>query len=436
MKRTWIVPLVAVALLGALAPGVATAQTAASIDASPEEDSNVVTTGHTVVATVRDAAGDPDPGEQVFWRKQGVGRIVSAESTTDANGEARAITTSPQVGDQFITASLDRQSGACTEPPTRCDTVVKHWTARPAGANANECSGGAFALGAPAPIGQQANIPNDESPCPAEGEPPVEEEEEVIGVPANPLLDAGVLTASRTYTSDGSTTRASAADVTIFPLGLRIEALGSVASSQCSPQHVATQELSGGIVRITDANTGLVIFEGEAPPNTTIPLPLATIVLNEQQSSVGPELPGETQDRHAEGSVNAVHITLLPPSPGIEIIIAHAESDVTCAQQALTIRTEPEEQTVVLPRKAVVTAYVQDTAGRPVEGEPVSWSLEGDAFFHRMDTITDARGVAKATIGGNSPGDVVVTASIDPARSGCGGPGGACSDSSLIHFVA
>lgn len=412
----------------------------AAIDVEPEEDSNVITTGHTVTATVTDAEGNPVPGATVHWFERGAGEIVAQENVTDENGQAQAVTTSNDPGTQVIVGSLEPGMELCAEQAEatgRCDRVLKHWTDGPFGNPALECSGGGYALELNG--SRFAEIPNEERPCPPAGseEDPTVEQEEVIGVPANPILEAGVLRTTRTFSSTGATTESQAAEVIVLET-LEISVAEAYASSQCDPRGVASQELSGGIVTIRDAETGEVIFQGAAPPNTELDLsPVARIVLNEQDpegGTVGPSVPGEVQPRSAEGSVTAVRIELL--AEAVVILIGHAESDVTCKQHAYQIDLEPEEASNPTGTSHRVTATVTDEAGRPVVGESVTWTEEGPGDFVRAEERTDRRGQARAVVRSFEEGDQTITASLDPETTKCGEEGGVCSDSVVKHWVA
>jgi hypothetical protein len=121
---------------------------ARTIDAEPETDSNPPATVHEIVATVRDAAGNPVSGVVVTFTETGPGTFRAGGSTftatTDANGQARAETTTlaTESGDQTITASLpvtggvdecERAAGDPAGAPAGVcsDSVIKTWTEAP-----------------------------------------------------------------------------------------------------------------------------------------------------------------------------------------------------------------------------------------------------------------------------------------------------------------
>ncbi|HYO61295.1 MAG TPA: Ig-like domain-containing protein [Actinomycetota bacterium] len=117
-----------------------------TITCLPETDTNPANTQHVVTCTVRDRFGAPVEGEAVTFTEDGAGDFTSRGARTDANGEVRAVTTSPTAGAQTITATLDRdlqgaEPGEVDEcdraagtpanaPQGACsDTVSKTWTA-------------------------------------------------------------------------------------------------------------------------------------------------------------------------------------------------------------------------------------------------------------------------------------------------------------------
>ncbi|HEV2755798.1 MAG TPA: Ig-like domain-containing protein [Actinomycetota bacterium] len=94
-----------------------------SVTVDPEEAWNDPGTPHTYLATVRDQAGNPVAGVTLTWVTEGAGGFSSTEVTTDAAGQAEAIATSNQRGDQTITVSTT----ACATGGDCSDTAVKHW---------------------------------------------------------------------------------------------------------------------------------------------------------------------------------------------------------------------------------------------------------------------------------------------------------------------
>jgi hypothetical protein len=430
-----------------------------TIDAEPETQTHVVTTGAVVVATVRDAAGAPIANAAVFWTESGVGQIVEADNATDENGEAEAVLTSNQASPEgpppvasTVTAWLDPPS-TCADPPgpgVRCDTVSIIWVKKQnKDQPALECSGGAFGVLADPAVGPIAEVPYVEEPCPEEGTPsdPTVRRETVLDVPASPAVFVGLADARTEFTSTHSESTSRVAGAEIGGT-LGVEVAGARATSTCSPNGVASQELDGGQVVITDTmgtpddpSDDEIIFSGVAPPNTEIPLnPLINIKLNEQLpqegGEVGPELPGEKQNRHAEGEVNAVHIEILPdPTSGaaINIILGHARSDITCKQHAFAIDLEPETQNAEVGTQATTTATVTDEAGRPVVGAPVTWEESGEGEFVSKEETTDENGEADAVLTSSNPGTQTVTASVSPDTTKCSvAAGGVCSDSVVI----
>jgi hypothetical protein len=462
MRRTHTAITLVVVMVGALVGANLTlaqavpAPPTAIINAEPESQSHVVTTGAEIVATVTNG-GVPVAGADVFWTETGAGDIVEADAVTDANGQATATVTSrqanagPPASPQLVTAWLDAPAGTCASP-TRCDEVSVIWTERPdANQPALECSGGAFGALADPIVGPIAEVPNAEEPCPEEGTPsdPTVRRETVLDVPASPLVFVGLADARTEFASDHSESTARVAGAEVGGT-LGVEVAGARATSTCSPNGIATQELDGGQVVITETNgtpedptDDTIVFSGVAPPNTEIPLdPLINIKLNEQLpaegGSVGPELPGEVQDRHAEGSVNAVHIQVLTTPvgpPAIDVVLGHAESDITCKQHAFAINLEPEDQTAALNGQATVTATVTDEAGRPVPNEDVTWTETGPGTFQSTQPVTDSNGEARAVVTSPDPGDQFITATLSDTTTKCSvAAGGICFDTVVVHW--
>jgi hypothetical protein len=252
-----------------------------------------------------------------------------------------------------------------------------------------------------------------------------------------------VLSARREFASDHTESNASATGVVVGGT-LLVEVAGAFARSECTPNGVASQEQDAGVIKITDTQgtpftaDDEVIFNGQAPVNFEIDLsPLAIIRLNEQDpagGTVGPELPGEVQNRHAEGDVKAVHIILL--TGAIEVVVGHVQSDITCKQHTFAINLEPEEQTVNINDPATVTATVTDESGRPVAGEDVTWTESGPGDFVSTQNRTDQNGQAQATLTSSATGDQTVTATLSNTSTKCSvAAGGVCSDSVVIHWV-
>ncbi|HYP24935.1 MAG TPA: Ig-like domain-containing protein, partial [Actinomycetota bacterium] len=94
-----------------------------SVTVSPEEAWNKPGTSHTFVATVRDQAGNPVAGVPVTWTTAGAGTFSSAETSTNASGQATAVATSTARGDQNVTVS----TGTCGTGGDCSAAAVKHW---------------------------------------------------------------------------------------------------------------------------------------------------------------------------------------------------------------------------------------------------------------------------------------------------------------------
>ena len=108
-----------------------------TIVCEPENDSNPVNTQHTVTCTVRDRFGVPIQGVGVTFTEDGQGDFTSRGTSTDANGQVRAVTTSSQGGTQTITATIDDDlQGGEPGEVDECDQAA----GSPANAPAGACS--------------------------------------------------------------------------------------------------------------------------------------------------------------------------------------------------------------------------------------------------------------------------------------------------------
>lgn len=95
-----------------------------SVTISPEEAWNQPGSPQTFLVTVRDQAGNPVAGVALTWSTAGTGGFSSAETVTDAAGQAEAVALSANArGDQVVTVSTATcaTGGDCTA------TAVNHW---------------------------------------------------------------------------------------------------------------------------------------------------------------------------------------------------------------------------------------------------------------------------------------------------------------------
>jgi len=129
------------------------------------------------------------------------------------------------------------------------------------------------------------------------------------------LASVGLLEGTASGKSDQSTSQASLVSVSIPIAGLEADVVKSQASAQCNG---ATPSLSGSSDLVNVTILGMPI---SAPmPNVAVTLPAGTsLLLNEQTSS--------TSGGKGWRTVNAIHVT----GPGTDIVVAGAESDITCA---------------------------------------------------------------------------------------------------------
>jgi hypothetical protein len=124
----------------------------------------------------------------------------------------------------------------------------------------------------------------------------------------------GLLKGTTSGSGDEATSQASLVTVSVPIVGLSADVVKSTSTASCSG---TTPSVSGSSELVNVTLLGLPI---SAPmPNVAIVAPGGiSVILNEQVSSVS----------GTEGSmtVNAIHVT----GPGIDIVVASAESDITC----------------------------------------------------------------------------------------------------------
>jgi hypothetical protein len=128
------------------------------------------------------------------------------------------------------------------------------------------------------------------------------------------LATVGLLQGTTSGSGDQSASSASLASVAVPTVGLTADLVKSQTTATCNG---TTPSLSGSSQLVNVAVLGLPLT---APtPNVAIRLPGGiSVLLNEQTSSVN--------GNHGSITVNAIHVT----GPGIDIVVASAESDITC----------------------------------------------------------------------------------------------------------
>ena len=128
------------------------------------------------------------------------------------------------------------------------------------------------------------------------------------------LVTVGLLQGSTSGSGDQSTSAASLVSVSVPTIGLSADVVKSTSTAQCNG---TTPAVTGSSQLVNVTLLGLPV---SAPtPNVAITLPGGiSVVLNEQTSKVN--------GNHGSVTVNAIHVT----GPGIDIVIASAESDITC----------------------------------------------------------------------------------------------------------
>jgi hypothetical protein len=128
------------------------------------------------------------------------------------------------------------------------------------------------------------------------------------------LASVGLLQGTTSGSGDQSTSQASLVTVSIPIAGLQADIVKSQATAQCNG---AMPSVSGSSDLVNVTVLGMPI---SAPfPNVTVTLPGGiSVILNEQTSS--------TSGSQGSMTVNAIHVT----GPGTDIVVASAESDITC----------------------------------------------------------------------------------------------------------
>jgi len=128
------------------------------------------------------------------------------------------------------------------------------------------------------------------------------------------FVTVGLLQGTTSGSGDTATSSSSLASVSVPIIGLTADVVKSTSTASCNG---TTPTTSGSSQLVNVTLLGLPI---SAPtPNVAIKLPGGiSVILNEQTSSVSGTTGTET--------VNAIHIT----GPGIDIVVAGAESDITC----------------------------------------------------------------------------------------------------------
>jgi hypothetical protein len=128
------------------------------------------------------------------------------------------------------------------------------------------------------------------------------------------FVRVGLLQGTTSGSGDQSASQASLVSVSVPLVGLTADVVKSQTTAQCSG---TTPSVSGSSQLVNVTLLGLPI---SAPtPNVAITLPGGiSVLLNEQRRSVS--------GNQGSITVNAIHIT----GPGIDIVIASAESDITC----------------------------------------------------------------------------------------------------------
>jgi hypothetical protein len=128
------------------------------------------------------------------------------------------------------------------------------------------------------------------------------------------FASVGLLKGTTSGSGDEATSTATLVSVSVSLIGLSADVVKSTSTATCSG---TTPSVSGSSELVNVTLLGLPI---SAPmPNLAISAPGGiSVILNEQVSSVS--------GNQGSMTVNAIHVT----GPGIDIVVAGAESDITC----------------------------------------------------------------------------------------------------------
>ena len=109
------------------------------ISVTPETGSNMIGTNHEVIAKLTDRFGNAVANETITWSRTGEGFIVSQETTTNVEGQAKLVIRSDVEGTTTVSATITNQTNcarAAGNPTgatagTCTDTATKTWTTEP-----------------------------------------------------------------------------------------------------------------------------------------------------------------------------------------------------------------------------------------------------------------------------------------------------------------
>jgi len=107
----------------------------ATLELTPETDTNTVDDSHTVTAHVEDQYGNPTPGITVPFSVSGANEVFgepnSGSDVTDANGDATFTYIGRLPGDDTISAYADTDNDGVQDPGEPGDTAAKTWLLPP-----------------------------------------------------------------------------------------------------------------------------------------------------------------------------------------------------------------------------------------------------------------------------------------------------------------
>jgi hypothetical protein len=98
-----------------------------TVTLAPLDAVNTVGTGHTVTATVKNAAGGPSPGVKVLFSVQGA-TVTTGSCTTDSVGKCSFTYQGPQLpGADIIKGCVDTDNSGTADVNEPCGTATKAW---------------------------------------------------------------------------------------------------------------------------------------------------------------------------------------------------------------------------------------------------------------------------------------------------------------------
>ena len=175
---------------------------------------------------------------------------------------------------------------------------------------------------------------------------------------------------------------------------------------------------------------------------------------NSRGENLGPKI--TVQEPGSQGAAGAGYysVWLVSPEAGTSTITAGITGFTSTPgtqewTSARTLKLTPAEATNLAGGEQIVTATVLDAAGKPVQDVTVDFKATGIGHFAdggaTASSKTDANGEVqiRATSGRTETGDMKITAAISPTETDCelpagtpqGAPAGNCSAEAIMHWA-